>query len=139
MRSGNLDLVRSIRAGWERGDFSSTEWADPEIEFVIADGPSPGSWAGLTGMEDGLREWLSAWDDFRGEAEGYRELDGERVLVLVSRSGRGKRSGLDLGQFGSPGATLFHIRDGNVTRLVHYFDRERALADLGLAPDAGSS
>ena len=103
MASSNLDLVRSIHAGWDRGDYSSVEWAHPAIEFVIADGPSPGSWTGLAGMAEGTREWLSAWEEFRQEPDEYRELDDERVLVLVRRSGRGKSSGLELGQLRSRG------------------------------------
>lgn len=112
MASSNLDLVRSIYGTWERGDWSSVEWADPEIQWVSADGPAPGSWTGLAGMAEGWREWLSAWKEFRIEVDEYRELDDERVLVLPRVSGRGKTSGLELGQMWTKGAALFHIRDG---------------------------
>lgn len=134
MASANVELVRSIFADWEQGDFSSTEWADPQIEYVMADGPSPGSWTGLAGMADGMREILTALEDYRIIGEEYRELDDERVLVVARRSGRGKTSGMEVGQLGR-GAVLFHVRDGKVDRLVAYFDRERAFADLGLPPE----
>ncbi len=130
--SENLDLVRSIYAAWERGDFSSAEWAHPEIEYVFAGGPEPGRRTGLTGMAEGWREWLNAWEDYPVEADEYRELDEERVLVLSRYSGRGKTSGLEVGRMRTDGATLFHVRDGKVTRFVGYWDRDRAPADLGL-------
>jgi ketosteroid isomerase-like protein len=136
--SANLDLVRSIYAAWERGDFSSADWADPEIEYVIADGPEPGRWSGLAGMTEGARVNLNAWEEYRVEAEEYRELDAERILVLLDFSGRGKTSGLELRHVRTQGAQLFHLRGGKVTTHTHYWDRERAFADLGLAPGAGS-
>jgi ketosteroid isomerase-like protein len=130
--SENLDLVRSIHAAWERGDFSSAEWAHPEIEFVQPDGPDPGCSSGLIEMTAGWRSRASPFEQLRIAADEYRELDGERILVLTRRSGRGKTSGLDLAQMQTKGATLFVIRGGKVTRLINYFDRDRALADLGL-------
>jgi ketosteroid isomerase-like protein len=132
--SENLDLVRSIYAGWERGDFVRwAEWADPQIVFEIADGPEPGIRTGLRAMAESWRGWLSGWEDFRLEAEEYRELDGERVVVLHHYWGRGKASGLEIGDTWTKAATLFHVHNGKVTRLVGYNERERALADLGLA------
>ena len=130
--SENLDLVRSIYADWERGDWSSAAWADPEIEFVFADGPSPGSWKGVPAMASAFRDWLSAWKDWTAEAEEYRELDGERVLVVTTSSARGRSSGLGVGHIYAHGANVLDIRDGKVTRLVTYWNRDRALADLGL-------
>jgi ketosteroid isomerase-like protein len=135
MGSANMDLVRSIYAAWERGDFRSTEWAHPEIEFVIADGPSPGRWKGLAEMAHAMREVLNAWEDFRFLADEYRELDDERVLVFDRNSGRGKTSGVEIGQTRAEGAQLFRVHAGKVIRLVSYWDRERAIADLGLASE----
>jgi ketosteroid isomerase-like protein len=137
--SANLDLVRSICAGWERGDFSSAEWAHPEIEYTIVDGPAPGSWNGVSAMNEAWREFASAWEGFRVEQEAFRELDEERVLTVGHFTARGKASGLEIGQMGSKGAGLWHVRSGKVRRLVIYWNSDRALADLGLAPegDAG--
>jgi ketosteroid isomerase-like protein len=131
--SVNLDLVRSIFAAWERGDYSSAEWAHREIEYVVMDGPEPGTWTGLAEMADVNRDWLSAWEGFRVQVDEYRVLDDERVLVLVRVYGRGKTSGLELGELSTSGANLLHVRNGKVTRWVRYYDRDRALADLGLA------
>jgi ketosteroid isomerase-like protein len=86
-------------------------------------------------MTEGWRDWIGAWEEHRVEADEYRELDSERVLAFVRYSGRGKKSGLDVGQMRAKGANLFHVRNGKVTKLVNYLDREDALADLGLTPE----
>jgi ketosteroid isomerase-like protein len=138
MISANLDLVRSIFADWERGDFSSTEWAHPEIEYVMIGGPSRARYIGLAQVAEGEREFLRPFVDFRTEAEEYRELDGERVVVFIQSRGRGKGSGLDVGQLRPGGTVLFEIRRGKVARLVVYWERDRALADLGLAQKGDS-
>jgi ketosteroid isomerase-like protein len=137
--SENLDLVRSIYAAWENGEYRSAEWAHSQIEFVIADGPSPGRWKGLAGLGGAARDQLDAWQGLRFEADEYRELDDERVLVLMHFSARGKKSGLEMGQVQTDGATLFHVRGGKVARYVFYWQRERAVTDLGLDPESGSS
>jgi ketosteroid isomerase-like protein len=137
--SSNLDLVRSIYADWERGDWSSAGWAHPEIEFVVAGGPAPGSSIGVAGMAKAWGETLSAFRDFRARAEEYHELDDGRVLVLHEWSGRGRTSALSVDRMKAKSATLFHIREGKVTKLIAAWDRDRALAELGLAPEGDVS
>jgi hypothetical protein len=46
--------------------------------------------------------------------------------------------GVELEQIQARGANPFYIRGGRVTKLVAYWDRERAFADLSLASQAGS-
>jgi ketosteroid isomerase-like protein len=136
MPSVNLDLVRSICATWPSGDYSAAQWANLETEYEIADGPSPGTWRGLAGMAEGLRDLLSVTEDWRIEADECRQLDDERVLVsLHAIGGRFETSGLAVGHIRTNSAYLFHIRDGKVTRLVFYWDRDHAFADLGLTPE----
>jgi hypothetical protein len=99
---------------------------------VIADGPDAGTWSGMAGLVEGAKVILGAWEDWCPEAEEYRELDSERILVFAHFSGRGRTSGLEVDQVSARGANLFHVRGGRVARLVLYWDRDRALAELGL-------
>ena len=110
--SETLDLARSIHA---------------------ADDPSSGGLTGVAAVEANWRDFQGAWEDYHVEAAEYRQLDDERVLVIVQLSGRGKTSGLDVAQTGSRAANIFHARERKVRKLVIYWDGDRALADLGLA------
>ena len=116
--------------------FSRADWADPEIEFEAIGGLEPGRAHGIPGMARAMREFLTAGEGWRTQAEEYREVDGERVLVLIHHRGRGKTSGLEIEGVRTQAATLWHIRDGKVMQLVAYWDRGRALADLGLDVEA---
>lgn len=83
-------------------------------------------------MARAMADYASPWEGYRVEAEDFRALDDERVLVLVRQHGRGRTSGMALSGLATPIANVLHIRDGRASRLVVYWDRDRALADLGL-------
>ena len=138
MAAANLDLVREICSEWERGRYGSVEWAHPEIELVIEDLPGSGTSKGGAAALEAWHDFLEVWEGHRIEIDEYRELDQERVLTLGAFRARGRTSEMDVEQLRTEGASLFHLRGGQVTKLVIYFDRAHALADLGLAPPASS-
>ena len=138
MASANLDLVRSLYEAWSRGDWSGAEWADPDIELTGADGPDPISVRGRENLGAAWAEFLDAWEGWTTTAEEFKELDDGRILVFTTWGGRGKGSGMEVDEMRTKGANLFHLKDGKVTKLVLYWNRDRALAAAGLDPDAAS-
>ena len=91
-------------------------------------------------MTAGYRQVMDAWEDYCGKLEGYYELDDGRLLVLIELHGRGKTSGLELGQVTPKAAGVFQVENGKVTKLALYWDPQRAFADIGLGPnEAGTS
>ena len=127
--SANLDLVRSIHADWERGDYRSVEWADPELSFVFADGPLQGEWRGVGVAATIWSNFLATMNDYRAEIEALRDMEDGRVLVLVRGHGRGRSSGAPVED---RSADVFEIRSGKVAKLTVYANRANAFADLGL-------
>ena len=124
--SENLDLVKSIYAAWEKGDYSSVDWADPEIEFAMVGDLVEGSWKGIGEMAEAWGAMLRNWSGLTSIPEEVRELDENRVLVLLHNGGRGKGSGVPVEAIAAKSANLFEVRDGKVARLTIYWNREDA-------------
>ncbi len=123
--SRNTEVIEGIYDDWGRGDFSRIDWAAADFELVLADGPTAGS---AKGREAAGRLWgehLAAFEDFRTLVEEV-----EVIADVTTNTGRGKASGMEVGQIPTAGANVIHLQDGKVTKLVAYWDRERAKADL---------
>jgi ketosteroid isomerase-like protein len=122
----NLELVRSIYERWEQGDYSSNEWADPEIEFSAPGGLDPDPVQGVEAMGRQWADWLGQFEHFSARATEFLE-SGDQVVVLNRFGGQGRTSGVPMEDM--PGAARFRIRDGKVIELAIYVDPERGLRD----------
>jgi ketosteroid isomerase-like protein len=128
MSEENVEVVRTIYQRWQQGDYSTVDWADPDLEFVIQ-GPEGGRGRGLEALRSSWQDFLRAWQDFRVEAEDIIDV-GDKVLVLHEFGGFGHESGLPL--TGMRGATLFTFEGPRVVRLDLFTDRDAAVEAAGL-------
>jgi hypothetical protein len=103
-----------------------------DIEYVVVDFVEPMSRLGRAATAEAIGRILGEWEEPRIEADEVRPLDDGRVLVFNHLAARGKTSGIDVGDMRHNGAAILSFRDGTVACYLSYFDRDRALADLGL-------
>jgi ketosteroid isomerase-like protein len=129
MSDANLEVVKQIFRDWARGDFSSADWADPQIEFRIP-GPDSHVHHGVESMGRAWAEWLDAFDAFSVFAESFRDA-GDKVVVEQIFRGKGKGSGVPIDEM--PGAAVLTLRDGKVIRFEGYTTLEAALDSAGIA------
>jgi uncharacterized protein len=126
MSEENVEVVRMLFEAYNQGDLDAALArlaADVVYETgqeVAAHGPEE-----VQAMWD---RWESDWEAIRTEPEEFIDA-GDRVLVTVRYSGRGRGSGIDLDD------RLFDVytlRDGKVCHKAEYRDRSEALAAAGL-------
>jgi ketosteroid isomerase-like protein len=129
MSQENVEMVKLLFARWNEGDYSSTEWADPDIAFVMKT-PGGGTSHGVEAMAESWGDFLRAWERFQGVPQ--RVIDaGSQVLALNEFGGRGSVSGVPIK--GMRGAALFTFEAGKVVRLVLFTDWDEALEAAGLS------
>src|SRR5256885_8537426 len=122
--SENLDLVRSIYAAWEQGDFSSAEWAHPDIEWIIArEHPDARTLIGRDALTEYRREWQKTMPDLRLALDRLLDAN-DKVVTIGTAHGTGTGSGADVRV---PLAFVFTLRDGLIVRAEEYLNPAEAL------------
>jgi ketosteroid isomerase-like protein len=132
--AGNLELYREGIDAWNRRDLVAVlEQAAPDFEFHTA-GLFPGLEPVYRGRE-GLVEFWNAfveepWALLHVEIDDIRELDDGRVLALLTFTGKGKGSDVEVTiQYGH----LCTFRDGQVARIDGFADWDEAREAAGVA------
>ena len=133
MSQENVEIVRGILAGWNRGDVDPwLESAHPEIEWFSAiasrmEGPETVH-RGLAELRRFWDEWHAVWD-LTIEVSEIRDL-GETVVLLGRVRTHGAASGIDLE---GPVAYVVEFDRGLVRKMRAYLDPQKALEAVGLS------
>jgi len=128
----NIDVVRR---GWEHflatGE-PSEELAAPGFVWDMSTfhgWPEQPRYEGTDGTRAFLRDWTSAFEDWRIEVESYRDA-GEKVITICRQHGVARASGLPVDmRF----AMVFTLSDGLETHMEMYADPAEALKAVELA------
>jgi ketosteroid isomerase-like protein len=133
-------LRRANISGWaafNRRDFKlMLVRYGPEVEFEFDPGEQTlglsGTFRGHEAMAGALGELVEGWSQFELEPAYILDL-GDRVLSFGFQHARGGASGVQLEQ---AVAQLVTVREGLVTRDVHFFTWEEGLRAAGLDSDS---
>jgi len=135
MSQENVETIREMFAILnERGVGAATEAfgdllaADFELEEA-ADLPDPEGYTGRAAFIDNMAKLEESFDELRMEPLEIVDL-GERVIVVVSMSGRGQGSSVPVEM---TFAQLWSLREGKAVSLRDYATKDEALAAVGLS------
>jgi ketosteroid isomerase-like protein len=136
MSKENVEIARASLDAINRGDLDAmVKDAAPDFEFDFSRsvGPQRGVF-GRDEMPGLLREFDEAWESVRREADEFIEA-GEQVVTPLTSHHRG-RDGIELQ---ARVAFVWTFRDGALTHLTFYQERQEALEAAGLSEDDAQS
>jgi uncharacterized protein len=126
----NVERVRDVLGRAAQGDRAAIyDVLDPHVVWEpSAETPVAGLYRGPEGVRQFFREWVEAFEDYRGEPKEFIDA-GEHVIVAVRHRARGKSSGVDVDM---PSFQVWTLRDGKVVRYRGFSSREEAVEAAGL-------
>jgi uncharacterized protein len=130
--TSDAERVRASYDALNRGDVPrALEVLAPRAEWHESEAlPDTGTYIGREAIGEFLDRFLESWERFQQEVEDVVE-EGDRVVVLIHLSARGKGSGAEVD---ARYAHLWTLRDGLGVRVDAYYDRNEALSALRANP-----
>jgi ketosteroid isomerase-like protein len=125
------DVMRVLQRGYEmiwREDRmeDALSGLDPEFEWVVPRHPEGDVRYGAEATIAFFRDWIEPWDELRVDWE-LLPADPDRVLAILTMSGRGRESGapvdMRVGQ-------LWTFNEGRAARMVMYYDVDEARREV---------
>jgi ketosteroid isomerase-like protein len=128
MPNDTAQLLRQFYEGLNSSDLDAVmSLCDQHVEvYTPPDQMSAIAPRGQKGVANYLLGWLQTWDKYQAELEDFREVD-DRVIAFVRARARGKGSRFDTE---TENADIFSLRDGKITHLRLYVDRDEALREF---------
>ena len=128
MAADREETVRSAFAAFAARDLEAlTELVEPDVELRPLVSVWQRSYRGVEGLEAWFQEVSQTWDEFAFEADEFREVDADRMLVKAHWRGRATAAGSEVG---GPSAALITFRGERVVLADFYLNEDAALGAL---------
>jgi ketosteroid isomerase-like protein len=130
MSEENVEVVSRHMDAYLSGDFEAALRAySPQVEIDVTVRPEGRVYRGREGVIEAFRVWRGTWENWEGQVEEIVDA-GDRVLMVLHESGRGKGSGVEIDQHTF---FLYTLRDGLIVHTVVLINRDEALEAAGLS------
>jgi ketosteroid isomerase-like protein len=142
MSEENVEIVRrvweAIGEGFDRGDpaagfdapFKLGLFAPNATYTPAAEVPGSETYVGQDGFAEFLRAWTADFADFKMWPEQIIDAGGDRVVVVLRQSARGRGSGAAVElRF----ASVYTLNGGQVVDRQNYLDPVKAFEAVGLS------
>ena len=126
----NVEVIRELTRLWNEGDDEGVLalYAEDAVQQTGPHWPEQATLRGHAEIRAGMEEWKESWETTRLEVESLEERAPDMVVAVGAWHIRARTSGIE-GEM--PLFILFTLRDGRVTRLEWFEDRDSAVAAAG--------